>query len=91
MKVKELYSNPKYKGYEIMIFGRPLSQRTTPFSFLKSDWMDWEVKEMKKENIHFNQFDFRSFKTKGKKIPMKGTIYVYAQKEDFDYYERLGE
>ena len=90
MKVKELYDNPKYKGFEIMVFGRPLSQRTSPFSFLKDDWLEWKVKDMKIDKIHFNQFEFRNFK-KGKKIPMKGTIYVYAQKEDFEYFEKLGE
>ncbi len=80
MKVKEL--RKQYKGYDIVLFGRPLSQPTIPFTLLpKGKEIDeMEVVETNIINKEFTQFGV-SFKTMKPIKPqkMKGTINVYVK------------
>ena len=84
MKLKELYK--KYSpDYYIMLFGKPLSQPTIPFTFIpdsKEEQMDMEVVEMKIEEKEYIEGGV-SFKTMKptKSIKRKGNIYVYVKKE----------
>lgn len=83
MKLKELYK--KYnKDYSICVFGKPLCEKTIPFTFLpydKEKRMNMEVAEMEvieKEHIEYGV----SFKTMKpiKPINRKGYINVYVKK-----------
>lgn len=80
MKVKEL--RKQYKGYDIVLFGRPLSQPTIPFTLLpKGKEIDeMEVIETNIINKEFTQYGV-SFKTMKPIKPqnMKGTINVYVK------------
>lgn len=76
MKVKEFLK--KYKDYSIELFGRPLDQKTIPYTFLpkdkdleECDVVDFEITE--KEHIQYGV----SFKTM-KPIKPK-TIKGYAR------------
>lgn len=58
MKVKELWK--KYKDYSFELYGRPLDQRTIPYTFLPTDKelgecevVDCEVQEKEHEQYHF--------------------------------------
>lgn len=82
MKLKELYK--KYdQDYYICVFGKPLNQKTIPFTHLPNDWKaveNMEVIEMKKEEKEYTEFGI-SFKTMKpiKPIKRKGKIYVYVK------------
>lgn len=80
MKVKEL--RKQYKGYDIVLFGRSLSQPTIPFTLLpKGKEIDeMEVVETNIINKEFTQYGV-SFKTMKPIKPqkMKGTINVYVK------------
>lgn len=80
MKVKEL--KKQYKGYDIVLFGRPLSQPTIPFTLLpKGKEIDeMEVVETNIIEKEFTQYGV-SFKTMKPIKPkqMKGTINVYVK------------
>lgn len=83
MKLKELYK--KYDPqYHIIVFGRPLSQPTTPFSYLpydRKELMNMEVAEMKIEEKKYVEsgISFRTMKPT-KPVKRKGHIYVYVKK-----------
>lgn len=83
MKLKELYK--KYsKDYYICVFGKPLKQKTIPFSYLpynKNELMEMEVVEIKKEEKEYMEtgISFKTFKPT-KPIHRKGNIYVYVKK-----------
>lgn len=77
MTVKELFK--KYKGYNIMVFGRPLKEQTTPYTFLPHGAelesclvKDMEVKEGKEE---YYEFGFNGLL---KKKYYKGVVKAYA-------------
>lgn len=80
MTFKEL--KDKYKGYDIIAFGRPLKQQTIPFTFLPKDKKleECEVIDYKVEDKEYIQYGV-SFKTmkpiKPKKI--KGNVYCYVK------------
>lgn len=80
MKFKDL--KKEYKGYDIIAFGRPLSEPTIPFTFLPKDKPldECDVVEMKKEDKEWIQTGV-SFKTMKPLKPkkMKGHIYVYVR------------
>lgn len=83
MKVKELYK--KYVDYNIMLFGRPLSIQTIPFSCLPLDIKKLDkyiVKDMKIENKEYNELNFnlKGLKFIGK-THKKGIIKAYVVKE----------
>ena len=59
MKVKELYK--KYNGYSIELYGRPLEQKTIPFTFLpldRKELMNMEVIELEVEEKEHEQHRF---------------------------------
>jgi len=79
MKLKELYR--KFKGYDIVVFGRPLDQPTIPFTFLPKDKelkecevVEYKVKECE---VDIPYFDITG-KYKGKEH-IKGDVYVYVK------------
>lgn len=82
MTVKELYK--KYNNYDIMLFGKPLERKTTPFSFLpfdRKELMNLEVKDIKIEEKEFEspRFSFPDLKYKGTDH-YKGKVYAYCVK-----------
>lgn len=84
MKVKDLYK--KYKGYDILLFGRPLEKQTIPFTFLPLDKRErdnMDVKDIKVEDDPFDapRFGFPDLKYKGTDH-YKGHVYVYCVKPD---------
>lgn len=72
----------KYKDYSIEVFGRPLDQKTIPFTFLPKDkpLEECEIVDMiveEKEHIEYG-FSFNTMKPiKPKKI--KGYVRVYVR------------
>lgn len=81
MLLKELYK--KYDPeYYIMVFGRPLNQKTIPFTLLPKDkeLMDCEVieKEIEEKEYIERGVKFATMKPT-KPIKRKGTIYVYVK------------
>lgn len=84
MTVKELYN--KYKGYDIILFGRPLDQKTIPFSFLplgRKELNSMIVKDYKVEDKPFDTpvFSFKDLKYK-KTEHYKGRVSAYCVKEE---------
>lgn len=80
MVLKELYK--VYKDYNIVVFGRPLNQKTIPFTFLPKDkeLMDCEVVEKKIEEKEYIERGVKFATMKPTKpIKRKGTIYVYVK------------
>ena len=82
MKLKELYKH--YKGYNIIVFGRPLEQETIPFTFLPRDKelmdcevMDFRVEEKEKDIPHFKLTNegIKHYKTEH----IQGNVYVYVK------------
>ena len=82
MKLKELYKH--YKGYDIVVFGRPLKQKTIPFTLLpkgkplmECEVVDFRVEEKEKEIPHFKLTDegIKHYKTEH----IKGNVYVYVR------------
>ena len=84
MKLKELYK--KYDPeYYICVFGKPLKQKTIPFTFLpydRNELMDMEVVEMEIEEKEYIEsgISFATMKSI-KPIKRKGNIYVYVRKK----------
>ena len=80
MKVKEL--KRKYKGYDIVLFGRPLSQPTIPFTLLpKNKTIDeMEVVEVKVIEKEFTQYgvSFNNLKPIKPKV-FKGIVNAYVK------------
>ena len=80
MKLKELYK--KYSEYNIVVFGKPLKQKTIPFTFLPQDkpLMECEVIEFKKKEKPYIEYgvSFTTMKPT-KPIERKGHIYVYVK------------
>lgn len=82
MKLKELYK--KYNpDYYIVVFGKPLNQKTIPFTHLPTDWKiveNMEVIEMEKEEKEYIEsgISFKNMKPT-KPIKRKGNIYVYVK------------
>lgn len=82
MKLKELYK--KYKGYQIMVFGKPLKFKTTPFTCLPKGkpLMECEVADYKVEE---KEQDIQEFKLTNEGIKhhktehIKGDVYVYVK------------
>ena len=82
MKLKELYK--KYNpDYYICVFGKPLNQKTIPFTHLPNDWKiveNMEVIEMKKEEKEYIESGIAfSNMRHTKPIKRKGNIYVYVK------------
>lgn len=81
MKLKELYKQYS-PDYSIIVFGKPLKERTIPFTLLPKDkeLMECEVVEIKKEEKEYIEYGV-SFKTlkPTKPIKRKGNIYVYVK------------
>ena len=83
MKLKDLYK--KYdKDYSICVFGKPLEEKTIPFTFLPHDReerMNMEVVEMEIKEKEHTEYGV-SFKTMKaiKPIHRKGYINVYVKK-----------
>jgi len=80
MTFKELRT--KYVDYTILAFGKPLKQKTIPFTLLPKDkdLDDCEVIEFKKIDKEFKEvsINFKTLKTTKSKIK-KGHIYVYVK------------
>lgn len=80
MKLKELYK--KYGEYNIVVFGKPLKQKTIPFTFLPQDkpLMECEVIELQKKEKPYIEYgvSFTTMKST-KPIERKGHIYVYVK------------
>ena len=80
MKFKEF--KKKYKGYSIVVFGKPLDTPTIPFTLLPKDKPldDCEVVEHKVVDKEFVQYgvSFRTMKPIKPKT-MKGHVMVYVK------------
>lgn len=82
MTVKELYK--RYKGYNIVLFGKPLEKPTTPFTYLplnQKELYDMVVKDYKVKEKPFDSpvFSFKDLKYK-KTEHYKGTVSAYCVK-----------
>lgn len=80
MKVKDLFK--KYKDYSFEVYGRPLNQKTIPYTLLPRDKKleDCDVIEMVIEDKEFTTIGV-SFKTMKplKPTKYKGRIRVYVK------------
>ena len=80
MTFKEL--KKKYKGYDIIAFGKPLDKKTIPFTFLPKDKTldECEVADFKVEEKEQMIYGV-SFKTMKQIKPykIKGNVYCYVR------------
>ena len=79
MKVKDVYK--KYKGYTVMLFGKPLSESSTPFTHLpkNKDLDECTVVDIKVEERKQTILSFNINLTKGKKEESLGDVYCYIK------------
>ena len=79
MKVKDLYK--KYNGYSFELFGRPLEQRTIPFTFLPKDkeLKECEVVDYIVEEKEFEQHCFNMAGEYKRTEKMKGYVRAYIR------------
>jgi len=81
-KLKDIYK--EYKNYDVIVFGKPLEEKTIPFTFLpkdkelmECDVIDYKV-EKKEQNIpHFKLTNkgIKYYKTEH----ILGNVYVYVK------------
>lgn len=79
MTVKDLFS--KYKDYTIMLFGKPLSEQSIPFSNLPKDkdMYKCDVIDYKVINDVHGDYSFSFNNKKGKYSRCKGYVYAYIK------------
>ena len=79
MKIKELYK--KYDGYSFELFGRPLEQKTIPFTFLPRDkeLMECDVVDYDVIGKEFEQHCFNLCGEYKKTEKMKGYVRAYIK------------
>ena len=79
MKIKDL--KKQYKNYDIIAFGKPLKEKTIPFTFMPRDksFDDCEVMETKIETKDIKQPVFDLSGKYKRTDCYKGRIYVYVK------------